>query len=178
MDNFFRGRTRAVWLSESDKLIEDARRDWTALGGKDTDIISINKWKLGEPITLGEGIVFSTYASLRTARPNKTPRLNTLVNWLAGDEIEAARHRFDGVIAFDECHALANALSNESESGFGKTKASLQGQCGLMLQNALPNARVIYVSATGANKLESLAYAVRLGLWGDKTPDSAPGTSF
>ena len=168
MDNFFRGRTRAVWLSESDKLIEDARRDWTALGGKDTDIVSINKWKLGEPITLGEGIVFSTYASLRTARPNKTPRLNTLVNWLAGEEIEAKRHRFEGVIAFDECHALANALSNESESGFGKTKASLQGQCGLMLQNALPNARVIYVSATGANRLESLAYAVRLGLWGDK----------
>ncbi|MYH30236.1 MAG: methylase, partial [Acidobacteria bacterium] len=33
LDSRLRGRTRALWLSQSDKLLEDARRDWTALGG-------------------------------------------------------------------------------------------------------------------------------------------------
>ncbi len=37
---------------------------------------------------------------------------------------------------------------------------------GLRLQHALPNARVVYVSATGATTVHNLAYAQRLGLWG------------
>ncbi len=32
LDNWFKGRRRAVWISKSDKLIEDAQRDWSALG--------------------------------------------------------------------------------------------------------------------------------------------------
>src|SRR3546814_10354705 len=42
---------------------------------------------------------------------------------------------------------------------------------GVRLQIALPRARVIYVSATGATKPENLSYTARLGLWG-------PGTAF
>ncbi|RUZ58920.1 methylase, partial [Mesorhizobium sp. M7A.F.Ca.US.003.02.2.1] len=34
------------------------------------------------------------------------------------------------------------------------------------LQHALPNARIVYVSATGATIVHNLAYAQRLGLWG------------
>jgi hypothetical protein len=34
------------------------------------------------------------------------------------------------------------------------------------LQRALPRARVVYASATGATQLANLAYAERLGLWG------------
>ena len=37
---------------------------------------------------------------------------------------------------------------------------------GLRLQHALPNARIVYVSATGATTVHNLAYAQRLGLWG------------
>ena len=33
LDQWLRGRRRALWLSQSDKLLEDARRDWAALGG-------------------------------------------------------------------------------------------------------------------------------------------------
>ncbi len=44
--------------------------------------------------------------------------------------------------------------------------ASQQGRAGLRLQHALPNARVVYVSATGATTVHNLAYAQRLGLWG------------
>ena len=32
LDNWLQGRRRAVWISKSDKLIEDAQRDWSALG--------------------------------------------------------------------------------------------------------------------------------------------------
>ena len=45
-------------------------------------------------------------------------------------------------------------------------QASQQGRAGLRLQHALPDARVVYVSATGATNVHNLAYAQRLGLWG------------
>ncbi len=31
-DNWHQGRRKAIWFSKSDKLIEDAQRDWAALG--------------------------------------------------------------------------------------------------------------------------------------------------
>ena len=36
----------------------------------------------------------------------------------------------------------------------------------MRLQNALHDARILYVSATGATTVQNLAYAARLGLWG------------
>ena len=39
LDHWLRGRRRALWLSASDKLLEDARRDWAAIGGSEADII-------------------------------------------------------------------------------------------------------------------------------------------
>ena len=38
------------------------------------------------------------------------------------------------------------------------------------MQSLLPNARVVYASATGATDVHNLAYAPRLGLWGEGTP--------
>jgi predicted RNA methylase len=32
LDNWMQGRRKAVWISKSDKLLEDAQRDWSALG--------------------------------------------------------------------------------------------------------------------------------------------------
>ena len=52
----------------------------------------------------------------------------------------------------------------------GTKKGSQQGIAGVLLQNHLPLARVLYASATGASEVNNLAYAVRLGLWG---PDTA-----
>jgi hypothetical protein len=68
------------------------------------------------------------------------------------------------VIVFDEAHAMANAAGGKSERG--EQLASLQGRAGLRLQRALPDARIVYVSATGATDVRNLAYAERLGLWG------------
>src|SRR5690606_11133093 len=69
----------------------------------------------------------------------------------------------DGVIIFDESHTMQNAGGGKGERG--DVAPSQQGRAGLRLQHALPNARVVYVSATGATTIHNLAYAQRLGLW-------------
>ena len=160
-DNWLRGRKRAVWVSKSDKLLEDAKRDWMALGGLESDVVSLAKFRQGSDIKLKQGILFVTYATLRSAERQhdgniKASRLSQLVEWLGDD--------FDGVIAFDEGHAMANAAGEKSDRG--DKKASQQGIAGLALQNLVPDARIVYVSATGATVVSNLAYASRLGLWG------------
>ncbi len=164
LDNRLRGRKKALWLSHSDKLLEDARRDWTALGGLESDVIPLGNFRQGMEIPLDEGILFATYATLRSpSRQGKPSRLEQIVEWLAGSLDEEDRHAFDGPIVFDEAHAMANAAGSKSERG--ETRPSQQGRAGLRLQNALPDARIAYVSATGATTLPGLAYAGRLGLW-------------
>ncbi len=164
LDHWLRGRRRALWLSQSDKLVEDARRDWTALGGRDDDVIALGKFRQGAEIPTPEGILFATYATLRSpARQGKPSRLDQIVAWLAGSLDEDDRHAYQGVVVFDEAHAMANAAG--SKGNRGEVAPSQQGRAGLRLQNALPDARIAYVSATGATTLPGLAYAGRLGLW-------------
>ena len=50
LDHWLRGRRRALWLSASDKLLEDARRDWAAIGGSEADIIPLGKFRQGADI--------------------------------------------------------------------------------------------------------------------------------
>ena len=165
LDHWLRGRRRALWLSQSDKLLEDARRDWTALGRRDDDVIPLGRFRQGADIPFSEGVLFATYATLRSpARQGNRSRLEQIVDWLAGGLDEDRRHDFDGAIVFDEAHAMANAAG--STGSRGKTAPSQQGRAGLRLQHALPDARVLYVSATGATTVPGLAYAQRLGLWG------------
>ena len=157
LDNWLKGRRRAVWVSKSDKLIDDAQRDWSALGQERLLITPLARFRQGTPIRLAEGILFTTYATLRgEGGEGKQSRVQQILDWLGRD--------FDGVIVFDESHALANAAGEKSERG--DKAASQQGRAGLRLQHALPDARVLYVSATGATTVHNLAYAQRLGLWG------------
>ncbi|MEJ0094079.1 MAG: strawberry notch family protein [Methylocella sp.] len=157
LDNWLKGRRRAVWVSKSDKLIEDAQRDWSALGQERLLVTPLSRFRQGTPIRLEQGVLFTTYATLRTdARDEKVSRVRQIVEWLGSD--------FDGVIIFDESHAMQNAAGGKGERG--DQAASQQGRAGLRLQHALPNARVVYVSATGATTVHNLAYAQRLGLWG------------
>ncbi|HXC14828.1 MAG TPA: strawberry notch family protein [Stellaceae bacterium] len=157
LDNWLKGRRRAVWISKSDKLIEDAERDWTAIGGYRSDIVPLSRFRQGAAIELDEGILFTTYATLRMqSKGDKPSRVQQIIDWLERD--------FDGVVVFDEAHAMANAAGDKGERG--EKKPSQQGQAGLRLQNALHDARILYVSATGATTVQNLAYAARLGLWG------------
>lgn len=168
-DNMAQGRLRAVWLSRNEALLEDARRDWRSIGGGARDIVPQSAWRQGEAIRLDRGVLFTTYATLRQPpRGARASRLDQIVGWL-GDG-------FDGVIVFDEAHAMANAAGGSG--GRGPRKASQQGMAGLALQHRLPDARVLYVSATGATEVQNLAYAARLGLWGGPEAPFATREAF
>jgi predicted RNA methylase len=157
LDNWLKGRRRALWISVSERLLEDAQRDWAALGQERLLVTPLSRFKQGRPIKLAEGILFTTYATLRSQdRGDKVSRVQQIVDWLGAD--------FDGVVVFDEAHAMANAAGGKG--GRGEQAPSQQGRAGLRLQHALAGARVVYVSATGATTVQNLAYAQRLGLWG------------
>jgi predicted RNA methylase len=245
LDNWLKGRTKALWISKSDKLLEDAQRDWAALGQEKLQIVPLSRFKQGTPVTLNEGILFTTYATLRSDERQgrdgfvKASRLKQVIDWLNGNTTATVPNRptpdpdqptgtapvdgsspvsvnatgspgasgsiqlpdvttsatpaisaiasvatpvaspvstFDGVIVFDEAHAMANAAGEKGERG--DKAASQQGKAGLRLQNALPGARVLYVSATGATTVSNLAYATRLGLWGSTDMPFATREAF
>ena len=161
--NWLAGRRKAIWVSKSATLIEDDIRDWTDLGGSPADIQPVSKWKPDQSIPMGDGILFVTYATLRSAGKCGTTRLSQILAWMGED--------FDGVLAFDEAHAMQNAAGSEQGRG---VKPSQQGLAGLRLQLAAPRARVFYISATGATSVHNLAYAARLGLWGARPRISLP----
>ena len=121
LDNWLKGRRKALWISKSDKLIEDAQRDWSALGQERLLITPLSRFRQGTPIRLEEGILFTTYATIRSAeREGKASRVAQIVEWLGRD--------FDGVIIFDEAHAMANAVGAKGERG--DQAASQQGKAG------------------------------------------------
>ena len=160
-DQWCQGRRRALWVSKTSTLLEDARRDWSALGGLALDIQPLDAFPFGTEISMQSGILFVTNATLRSQRHDQASRLQQILQWLGPDH--------DGMIVFDEAHAMANAAG--TDTGYGTQKGSEQGLAGVRLQNALPRARILYVSATGATDVANLCYASRLGLWG-------PGTAF
>ncbi|MDT7858248.1 strawberry notch family protein [Rubrivirga sp. S365] len=168
LDNIFQGRRRAIWVSENRNLMRDAVRDWTALGGPADFVFDLGASK--GPIPRADGICFASYDTLKGKPREKDgvesgiDRLEQVVAWLAG----GGEADFEGVIVFDESHNMASALDRQGSRGV--KKASQRALVGVELQNRLPNARVVYASATGATEVANLAYAARLGLWGRGTP--------
>src|SRR3546814_290567 len=86
LDNWMQGRRKAVWISKSDKLIEDAQRDWSALGMERLLVTPLSRFRQGTPIRLPEGVLFTTYATLRSdERGEKVSRVRQIVEWLGSD---------------------------------------------------------------------------------------------
>ncbi len=95
LDNWLKGRRRAVWVSRSETLHQDAMRDWEALGQERLLVTPLSRFRQGTAIALDEGVLFATYATLRSQeRGEKASRVQQIVDWLGAD--------FDGVIVFDE----------------------------------------------------------------------------
>jgi hypothetical protein len=173
MDNYNKGRNKAVWISKNNDLYIDANRDLSDIGYDTENLFQLPK--VGERIDQGEGVLFLGYGTLASGmnnsryhveninkenyKPKKQARIDQIVDWLGED--------FDGVIAFDESHKMANATTVKGSRG--NKKPSQNALSGLMLQKALPKARIVYVSATGASEVTNLAYLTRLGLWGEGT---------
>ncbi len=145
LDNWLKGRPpRRLWISKSDKLIEDAR---TRLDGdrrlplRHRSPVALSSGRcdrargrhplhhlrhLAHPGPGREGQPGA--ADHRLARPR--PRLGG-----RGSPGSVSGASFDGIIVFDEAHAMANAAGDKGERG--EKKPSQQGQAGLRLQNAL-----------------------------------------
>lgn len=161
LDNWYQGRDKALWITKNDStLLGAARRDWGDLGGDPEVIFPMSKVQAGELVKATRGIMLVSTGTLRSKPRDKVSRLQQILNWLGPD--------FDGVIISDEHHAAANAV--ETDGSRGKTKASQTGLASVELQKALPNARIVYISATLADKVENLSSCDRLGLWGYGTP--------
>jgi Type III restriction enzyme, res subunit./Methyltransferase small domain. len=160
LDNFNQGSKKAVWLSENRGLVPDAKRDVAALFGNSDLVTEFEGGKKADKsLSSDEAILFTTYSSLSKGFEQSGSNFEKIVNWLGKD--------FDGVIVFDEAHNMANSIATKGNRGI--KKASQRGMAGLAIQEALPNAKIIYSSATGATEVENLRYAERLGLWGEGT---------
>lgn len=158
IDNWHQGRQRAVWVSASADLKEAAKVDMDDLRAQEIPLQLINDYKQDADIELSKGVVFTTYSSF--ARPE---RLDQLKKWLGTD----------GVIVFDEAHKAKNALASGPMG-----KPTLQGEAVTKIQDQLPEARIVYSSATGASEVRNMAYQTRLGLWGEGTPFKSGFTEF
>lgn len=172
-DNVAHGRTRAVWFSANANLIDDAVRDWTDIGEDPKAIVAWQKTSFTDTLTVPEHtILFGTYALARhQKRIGVDPDTNAILYQRRLDQLVAALGPdFDGVIVFDEAGELENGDPHFKDSeGYTSRKASLQGRVAIELQERLPDARVLYVSATAAQRIDALAYSPRLQLWGDGT---------
>ncbi|XP_076134872.1 strawberry notch homolog 2b isoform X1 [Alosa pseudoharengus] len=152
LENYRKGRKRALWFSVSNDLKYDAERDLKDINAPNIPVHALNKIKYGDTAT-SEGVLFATYSALigeSQAGGQHRTRLKQILDWCQPD--------FEGVIVFDECHKAKNATSTK------------MGKAVLDLQNKLPRARVVYASATGASEPKNMIYMSRLGIWGDGTP--------
>lgn len=166
LDNFRQGRKKALWITKNNDLFAPTQRDldWVGLDSKQY-LKKQSDTKAGDTIKLREGVMFTTFGTLQSAErtgeaAKAKTRVQQLIDWLGPD--------FDGVIAIDEAHHLQNELAQKGKRG--TKEASKTALAGKALREALPKARVVYLSATGATEPENLAYLDRLGLWGQGTP--------
>ncbi|XP_077082520.1 strawberry notch homolog 2b isoform X1 [Siphateles boraxobius] len=152
LENYLKGRKKALWFSVSNDLKYDAERDLQDINAPNIQVHALNKIKYGDTAT-SEGVLFATYSALigeSQAGGQHRTRLKQILDW--------CEPGFDGVIIFDECHKAKNASSTK------------MGKAVLDLQNQLPLARVVYASATGASEPKNMIYMSRLGIWGEGTP--------
>ena len=187
------GKGRHLWISVSRELVQDAQRDLTDVGchvsvHDGADVLdqmtnggsSKKKGKgLGAGGSLGKGVLFITYSLLVSGK-----RMEDIIAWLSGSsssvgggssssattsssakgmdklqERTAMEQSYSGVIVFDEAHKAKNL---EADTRTAKLV--------IAIQERLPNARVLYCSATGVSDIKHMVYATRLGLWGNANP--------
>lgn len=161
LDNILRGRRKAILVLSKRRHLSGFIDAWQTMGRNPNDFTLQWDCKAEDTIGGSRGILVTTYSLLRDFKKDAGfVRVNQIANW-AGRE-------FDGAMLLDEAQEMRNAAGNEDRSG-KSSEVSRQGLAGIALQDALPDARVVYGSATGATDVHNLAYAVRLGLWGEGT---------
>lgn len=163
-DNWADGRRKHIYLTEKARHLKQAEKAAAMVGMRKADIFTLDSYAPTAVLPKRDGVLFLTYADLRYAtaadkKAGKYPRIKQILDWCGAE--------FDGVIILDESHNLRNAVEDPDDD-FGSS-TSIQGELGLELQDSLPLARIVYVSATGATEPYNLSYMSRLRLWGSGT---------
>ena len=163
-ENFLRSRKNSIWLSVSNKHKYDAKWDLRDIG---TDQIAFHHLYTSKRslVSAGdvfgsvkEGVVFSTFFNLTEFsyfRKKYQSSLDERFDWCGQD--------FYVVIIFDECHQTKKQFYNNVRTGTNIEFAVFK------LQARLPNARIVYMCATGISEPINMGYMTRLGLWGQGT---------
>ena len=173
LENWIQGRKKGIWLSISQDLQHDARRDLDDVDGTDIPTIVLSG-DYGD-LQVHEGESLSPFPSTNN-QPSLThttlsfvPILNfsnvfslgvmfVTYSMLVAKSGNRTRFNqilawlgphFDGLIAFDECH-------------MGNKKTETRNNV-MALQNLFPKARVVYSSATGASVPAEMRHMERLG---------------
>ncbi|CAA6668669.1 unnamed protein product [Spirodela intermedia] len=158
-ENWQHERHKALWISVGSDLKFDARRDLDDVGATTVEVHALNKLPYSKldskAVGIKDGVIFLTYSSLIASSDKGRSRLQQLLQWCGSE--------YDGLLIFDECHKAKNLIP---ETGSQPTRT---GEAVLEIQARLPEARVIYCSATGASEPRNMGYMVRLGLWGAGT---------
>lgn len=138
----------------------DAQRDLKDIGAGDVVACYKQLPLKNYRIALPSGVIFSTYNALISSTRHRNSygnvskkqhrRIDQLVEWCGGEN-------FEGCITFDECHKAKNLVASNSNG-----KPTQMGLAVLEIQRRLPNARVVYCSATGCSEPADMAYMVRL----------------
>ena len=180
LENYLHGRERALWLSVSGDLVADARRDIDDIGGGKIACHNLRDFRAGMSLErqgVRKGILFLTYSLLISERSGaakvERARLQQVVEWCGGDT-------FEGALILDECHRAKNMGSNKVKANkqddrhddpdaWRKTSGTKSAQFVASLQEQLPKARIVYLSATGASDPKHFCNLSRLGLWGPST---------
>ena len=154
LDNWFKGRRRAVWFSVKTDLMEAVSDEFRRLG-LTPPIQLINDFPTDQEIDIKGGIVFCTYRSLIARNKKGNKRIDQITRWLGPN----------GIVIFDEGHKAKYAFADD------RGKSTQTGAAVLEIQNPekFPDVRVVYSSATSAGEVRHLAYMSRLGLWGEGT---------
>ena len=178
LENILAGRTKHIWVTTNIDLKEDAQRDLRDVGAtiaadleaddesprarrraNDDDKAVVDVFAL--PHSSGtkldrEGVLVTTYSCLSSKGGKGGSRLQQVVDWCGED--------YDGCLLFDESHCAKNLIADLP----GTETAAAQAVDAI--QYMLPNARVVYCSATAASEPRHYAYMSRLGLWGPGSP--------
>jgi hypothetical protein len=181
-DNYKQGRKRLVWVSEKWDLMQAAIADFDGMGatelmrgltkqgnkyiaGKNAAVIGLDNSKFKDPTTKIEhdGVLFTTYALIRSGDKKGNKRVHQLERYLRGDDDGEGAY-----ILFDESHNLKNAVPGDS-GGRGRATPSQIGMAVKELLERMPKLRTASLSATAATDVSNLGYLDRLGLWGAGT---------
>jgi hypothetical protein len=153
-DQMAQGNDRHVYLTLKSSLVDGFRSAWEETLG---DPEAVREWT--NKVAFNHGVLFSSYATLVKRG------LDAFLALLGAKDANGEVPSFTGVIVIDEAHAGANAEPVSSATGLSGS-TSQRGELIVELQDLLPNARFVYVSATSAQRPDALAYAARLGLYG------------